>query len=207
MKIKLQTGATFALIPAAILALTSCSGPSGQANIQKTETLEVQKGVPGGIFIEGYEGNGTITAIDAEKRMLTLVRPDGAEATFKAGPDVINFPQLRVGDKVKVTLTDELVVFVRKKDAPAVDGAATTVVLAPRGAKPGGIVADTVQVTARVEAVDLAHHKATLRFPDGKTKTVSVRPDVELSQSSVGAEVVIRSTLALALSVEKPSNP
>ena len=133
-----------------------------------------------------------------------MVRPDGAETSFQAGPGVVNFPQLRVGDKVKATLTDELVIFVRKKDAPAVDGTATTVLLAPKGAKPGGIVADTVQVTARVEAVDLEHHKAKLRFPDGSVRTVAVRPDVELSPASVGTEVVLRSTKALALSVEKP---
>lgn len=201
--------ATLALMSAVPL-LTSCSsccGSAEKANVKKTETVAVQEGVPGGIFIETYEGNGTITAIDQEKRTFTMVRPDGTEGTFKARPEMINFPQLRVGDKVKATLTDEMVVFVRKKDAAAVDGAASAVVLAPKGAKPGGIVADTVQVTAIVQAVDLEHHKATLKFPDGSTKTISVRPDVELSPASVGTEVVIRKTQALALSVEKPTNP
>jgi hypothetical protein len=206
LRVALLLSSTLGLLTGAMLVVTSCSS-SENPNVKKTQSLTVQEGVPGGIYVETYEGNGTITAIDALNRTLTMVRPDGAEATFNAGPGVVNFPQLRVGDKVKATLTDELVVFVKKKDAPAVDGAAAAVLLAPKGGKPGGIVADTVQITTRVESVDLEHHKATLRFPDGSVKTIAVRADVELSPSSVGTEVVIRSTKALALSVEKPSNP
>jgi len=199
--------ATLSLLAAATPLITSCRSccsSAEKANVKKTETVAVTEGVPGGIFIETYEGTGTITAIDREKRTFTMVRPDGTAAMFKAGPGMINFPQLHVGDNVKATLTDEMVVFVKKKDATAVDGAAAAVVLAPKGAKPGGVVTDTVQVTAIVKAVDLEHHKVTLQFPDGSTKTIAVRQDVELSESNVGAEVVIRKTQALALSVEKP---
>ena len=89
-------------------------------------------------------------------------------------------------------------------DAPPSDGGATLVALAPQGAKPGGMMANTVQVTAKVTAIDLQHHRATLQLPDGTTHTVAVRPDVDLTQRKVGEEVVIRCTEALALSVEKP---
>jgi hypothetical protein len=61
-----------------------------------------------------------------------------------------------------------------------------------------------VQVTAKVTAIDLKHHKATLQLPDGTSKTFAVRPDVDLTQRKVGEEVVIRFTEALAISVEKP---
>ena len=66
------------------------------------------------------------------------------------------------------------------------------------------ICALTVQVTAKVTAIDLDHHKATLQFQDGTTRTVAVRQDVDLSQRQVGEEVVIRTTEVLAVSVEKP---
>src|SRR5215510_4394304 len=108
---------TVAITLVATPLLTSCSSccsSAEKANVKKTETVAVTEGVPGGIFIETYEGNGTITAIDQEKRMFTMVRPDGTAAIFKAGPGMINFPQLHVGDKVKATLTDEMVVFVKK---------------------------------------------------------------------------------------------
>ena len=84
------------------------------------------------------------------------------------------------------------------------DGGAQLVALAPKGAKPGGIMAETTQVTAKVTALDVAHRKATLQFEDGTTRTVAVRPDVDLSKRKVGDQVVIRLTEALAISVKKP---
>ena len=145
-----------------------------------------------------------MTGIDAANRKVTLVSPDGKKTTVKRGPEAINFDQTRVGDQLKVTVAEELVVFMAT-DAPSQsDGAAALVALAPVGAKPGGLLADTVQVTAKVTAIDLKQHKATLQFPDGTARTVAVRKDVDLTQRKVGEEVVIRTTEALALSVEKP---
>jgi hypothetical protein len=88
-------------------------------------------------------------------------------------------------------------------ETPA-DGAAQMVALAPKGAKPGGIVAATTKVTAKVTAIDAEHHMATLQFEDGTTHTVAVRPDVDLSKRKVGDKVVIRKTEALAIRVAKP---
>jgi hypothetical protein len=61
-----------------------------------------------------------------------------------------------------------------------------------------------VQVTAKVVAIDRWNHKASLQFPDGTTRTVAVRPDVDLARRHVGEEVVIRISEMLAISVEKP---
>jgi len=68
----------------------------------------------------------------------------------------------------------------------------------------GGIVAETVQVTATVTAIDQTSRKATLRFEDGSVKTLPVRDDIDLSQHAVGEKVVFVVTEIVALSVEKP---
>src|SRR5262249_49805160 len=107
-------------------------------------------------------------------------------------------------DQLRLTVTEEIAVYMAEAGAPAGNGEAALVALTPKGAKPGGMMADTVQVTAKVTAIDLAHHKATLQFPDGTSKTVPVRKDVDLTKRHVGEEVVIRTTEALALSVDKP---
>jgi len=190
-----------ALTPAALLALTSCSSTP---KIEPTTTAVYEQGVPGGVVVETYKNTATVTGIDAASRKVTLVTPDGRKETFKAGPGVVNFDQIRVGDQVKATLAQQLVVYMAKDNPPASDGEAALVALAPKGAKPGGLMANTVQVIAKVTAIDLKHHKATLRFPDGTTRTVAVRRDVDLTQRQVGEEVVIRATEALAISVEKP---
>jgi hypothetical protein len=76
--------------------------------------------------------------------------------------------------------------------------------LAPKGAKPGGLVAETTQVTAKVTAIDQKKRTATLRFEDGSTKTLPVRSDVDLSKRKVGEQVVFQVTEMVAVSVEKP---
>jgi hypothetical protein len=201
MKTSIPTLALLVLAPAAILVFTSCSStPEGEA----TSTVETETGVPGGVWVDTYQETATVTAVDPATRKVTLVTPAGKKTVFKAGPQVVNFPQIRVGDQVKATLAEELVVFMATDAPPQSQEAATVVKLAPVGAKPGALVADTVQVKAKVTAIDHKKHKATLRFPDGSSKTISVRKDVDLTRRSVGEEVVIRSTEVMAITVEKP---
>ena len=208
MKMRIQNLVVAASVPAAVLLLTSCSSTKeaeGQAATGQGATMvAAQRGVPGGVFVETYQTTATVTAIDAATRKVTLATADGKKTTFKAGPEVVNFPQIQVGDKVKASVTEELVVFMATDAPPQGQGTATAVVLAPVGAKPGGLVADTVQIKAIVTAIDLKHRNATLQFPDGSTHKVAVRKDVDLTQRKVGEEVLIRATEAIAISVEKP---
>jgi hypothetical protein len=201
MKTKILNFATITLLPAGMLAFISCSStPQGES----ATMVSAEKGVPGGTVVQTYKVTATVTAIDAATRKVTLVTPDGKKSTFKAGPEVANFAQIQVGDQVKATVAEQLVVFVRKNGEPPSDGETAAVALTPLGAKPGVLMANTVEVTAKIEALDLEHRKATLRFPDGTSQTVSVRKDVDMTKGKIGDEVVIRTTEALAISVEKP---
>jgi hypothetical protein len=188
---------------ATVLTLTSCSSTSTPPG-QSATVVATQPGVPGGVIINTHQITATVKAIDTADRKVTLVGADGKEAVVECGPEVVNFPQIQVGDQVKATVTEQLVVFMAKDAPPQTDAAATGVALAPVGAKPGGAVAQTVQVTATVADIDLKHHRATLEFPDGSKQTFAVRPDVDLTQRAVGEQVVIRATEAMAISVEKP---
>ena len=210
MKIKSITPkfTALALLPATMLALTSCSSTEPKAEppstVAMSKTAVYEPGVPGGVLIEKFKETATVTAIYPATRKVTLVKTDGSQATFVAGPEVANFAQIQVGDQVKATVTDRVSIFVPKPGESAADFAAGALALAPLGEKPGGVMADTVQFTAKVTAVSLWHHTATLQMPDGSSKTVKVRPDVTLTKDNVGAEVVIRITEAVAVSVEKP---
>ena len=201
MKRNTLNWAGLTLLSAAMLAFTSCSTePKGEG----AGFAAVQPGVPGGVIVQTYKITATVTAVDAASRKVTLTMADGAKTTFKAGPEVVNFDQIQVGDQVKATVAEQLVMFMRKNGEPANDGEAAAVALAPVGAKPGVVMANTVEVTGKVEAIDLAHRKATLRFPDGTSKAFKVRRDVDMAKGKIGDEVVFRTTEALAISVEKP---
>ena len=201
MKRNILNWAGLALLSAGVLALTSCSStPSGES----ATGVAYQEGVPGGVVVQTYKETATVTAIDAAERKITLVTPEGKKDTVKCGPEVVNFDQIRVGDQLKLTVTEQLAVAMAQAGEPLSDGGAAVVALAPVGARPGGLVANTVQVTAKVSAINLKDHKATLQFADGSTRTFPVRKDVDLTQRQVGEEVSIRVTEALAISVEKP---
>lgn len=208
MKMKVEKLETLGLATLALLVVSSCSStsktkePTGAA--ETTTMVATQHGVPGGVFVATYQTTATVTAIDGATRKVTLVGQDGNKTVVKAGPEVVNFKQIQVGDQVKATITEKLVVFMGNSAPRQTDGVETTVAVAPLGAKPGALVADTVQVTAKVTAIDIKKHKATLAFPDGSTQTVAVRQDVDLAQRKVGEEVVIRCTESIALAVNKP---
>jgi hypothetical protein len=163
----------------------------------------VAEGVPGGAMVQTHELTATVTAIDQVSGRLTLLSRDGIKQTVKVGPDAINFDQIRIGDQLTVTVVEELVVYVAGEGEPPTDAAAQLVALAPKGAKPGGMVAETTQLTAKVTALDVEHHKVTLQFEDGSTRTIAVRQDVDLAKRNIGEKVVIRKTGVLALSVRK----
>jgi hypothetical protein len=195
---------SLALLFAGLLTLTACSTTSPPPPAEGTSSAAFQKGVPGGVVVNTVDVSARVTAIDKANRKVTLLGPDGDKFTVKVGPEAVNFDQIRVGDLVNATVTEELVVYLDEEGASAPDGSAAVVALAPKGAQPGGLVAETVQVTAKVIAIDQTNRTATLQFEDGSSKTLRVRDDIDLSRRKVGEKVVFQVTEMIAISVEKP---
>lgn len=170
-----------------------------------TDTAAFNEGRAGGTFVETVTFTATVAGMDAANRRLTLISPEGFRQTVKVGPEAINFDQIRVGDRVRLEATEQLVVKMAPPGAAtAADGAAGVVALAPKGARPGGVVAGVTQVTGTVAALDAARRTATLRFEDGATRTFPVRPDLDLGRYKAGERVVFQVTEMVAVSVEKP---
>lgn len=176
----------------------------GRLPVDVTTAAAVVEGAPGAVAVQTHRLTARVAAVDKSSRKVTLISQDGFKNTVKVGPEAVNFDQIRVGDRLTVLVTEELVVQMSQPGESAGDGVARAVVLAPKGAKPGGIAAETIQLTATVQAIDLPGHKVTLRFPDGSTKVLPVRSDVDLSRRKVGEQVTITSTETLAIAVEKP---
>jgi len=107
-----------------------------------------------------------------------------------------------VGDQVKFSLTEELVV--QRGDGTDTDCGAAFVAWTPKGFRPGGVIAEAVQVTGTVTAIDTTHRTATLQVADGTTRTFPVRRDVDLSQGMVGDKVAFQVTEMIAFSLENP---
>ncbi|MDH4554778.1 hypothetical protein E8F11_06240 [Pseudomonas sp. BN417] len=189
-----------------IAFLGACSSQAEDDGLSATTSAAeaYAPGVPGSVESETETISAVVTAVDQQKRTFTLEDEQGNRQTFNAVPEMRNFSQLKVGDRVNAVVTHERVIQLRAPGEAREDGAAGLVARTPEGSKPGMLVADTVEITAVVKAIDTTQHTATLEFADGSRRVVRVRPDVELKPSYLNQEVVIRMTSALAISVEAP---
>jgi len=161
-------------------------------------------GKPGVIAVQVTEWSATVKALDYVKKTAVLVDENGREIAIDA-KNARNLDQVLVGDKVNVKYIEQLAVFVRKSKAPATAEAVRTVSLAPKGAMPGGVITETVQIQADVEGVDYQKRIITLKDPSGKIKTYKVSKDVKrLKEIKKGDQVILDVTKALALEVAKP---
>jgi hypothetical protein len=183
-----------------MMAMASCTTITPETNTQG----KFKQGVPGGTVVQTSTINATVTGIDAANRKVSLVTPDGKRFDVKTGPEAVNFKQVRVGDQFKATLTEEVVVRMAKKGEKIGNDSTASVELAPEGAKPGLVVAETVEVAVTVTKIDSKSRKVTLQLPDGTTKKVKVRDDIDLTKHQPGERVVIRSTEIVAVKLEKP---
>ncbi len=187
------------LLAAAMLALVACATPGPVGN----EQMAVIETPDGAIIVDTFDTTAKVTAVDASKRKVTLVFPDGKKTTYKAGPEVVNFDQIQVGDQVRATVTEEAAIFIGR-GAPPSAAAATGVALAPVGAKPGGVLVDTMQVTVKVTAVDAKSRRVTFELPDGTSKKVKVGKKVDLAAVTPGDSITVQVSEGLAITVEKP---
>jgi len=161
-------------------------------------------GTPGRVSVDVIKLTGTVKAVDLDKKTVTVEGSSGRVETIDA-KEARNLDQVKVGDKVTVTYTQALAVFVRKSDEPPSTSEKQTVQLAPKGEKPGGVVARTVELTGTIESVDAQKHTITLTGPAGNVRTFQVDPSVKnLDQVKKGDQVVLRYTESVALSVVKP---
>jgi hypothetical protein len=203
MKTKTISMMALALLAATLFTLTSCSSTSESAPPEGSAVETYEKGVPGGVIVQTAKMTATVTAINHAKRTATLLAPDGNRFAVKVGREAVDFDQVGVGDRITAVVTQRMVVSVEKGGATSADGTAAVVANAPKGGQPGGLAAETTQVTAKVIAIDVEKHAATLEFDDGNIQTF-VREDVDLSRHKLGERVVFRIIQMTAIWVEKP---
>jgi hypothetical protein len=167
------------------------------------EKKEIVEGVPGGVATRTSKIEAKVTDIDYQKRSVTLTDAEGNSRTMTLGPEVRQFDALSKGDDVSIEYIEEQVVYLSDEDKYVEDRAALTGGVSPDASSPGSASVEVIELVATVTAVDLENHSATLVFSNGKTFEQEVRPDVELLESYVGRQVVIRHTTAIAIAVEK----
>jgi hypothetical protein len=160
--------------------------------------------IDAGVITETASGMVTLQSIDPGTRTLVLARADGLTATFKAGPEIKRFNELKVGDQVMTTVTDNLTIFVLKEKMAPEAAASLAVVRSPEGASVGGVMVNAVNIDARVLTVDYEARQVLLQYSPTQTRMVNVRPTVNLTQVGVNDTVLVRGTRTISIMVANP---
>ncbi len=170
--------------PAQTNAVTSSSEP-GKATVEHTVDV-----------------TATIIAIDKTTRDITLKGPKGNWVVVTAGPEVKNFDQMNVGDKVHARYIEALVLELKKGSDLAVTRTEEASAMgAMPGAQPHGVAGRRITVIADVVAVNHATQTVTLRGPELTAEVKVTDPD-QLKRIKKGDQVVATYTQALAMVVE-----
>ncbi len=184
-----------AIIIIAIAAAFAVNAPA--------QTSTTMSSLPGKASVEHkVDITATIIAIDKTTRDITLKGPKGNWVVVTAGPEVKNFDQMNVGDKVHATYIEALVLELKKGNDLAVTRTdeASGKGAAP-GAHPQGVAGRRITVVADVVAVNRETQIVTLRGPQ-LTVEVKVADPNQFKRIKKGDQVYATYTQALAMVVE-----
>ena len=197
------------LLPVTCLILTSCSSPPppvAPGQPFSPSVYDSGSGFGGEIVTDAISTTATVVSVDHNKRLVVLKRADGSRVTYQALPNAFAFADIKAGDVVKVSVAEELAVFIGRNSVPASAGAnaARLRVRLPGGTQAVASEVGTVCFTATVSSIDDWNDAVTLQLSDGTTKTIKVSEAVNLADVSVGDVVSVQSTEAAVVVLEKP---
>ena len=137
---------------------------------------------------------GTVTAVDAAARQLTVRGPRG-EAAYRVDPKVQGLDAVKVGDAVRVTYVAGVGLTLRR-------GARE---VAESGAPAGQVVGKQAKVITRVAAVDPSRGTLRLKTAQGSTSDYPVADKADLAGVRVGdqVEVVVYELVAVEVAPAK----
>jgi hypothetical protein len=175
----------FALLLSGIAsALTGCwSAPV--ASVQPKGDARL---IQGAITVVAVKEDVTIQSIDVDRRSVVLDLPEGITPAVPLGPKVTNLAQIRAGDKGRVTVAQELSVYVLKNgQLPDAEGKLRS-----------------IHANARVLIVEPSYRLLTLEYANGHVETLKVGLDVKLQEMECGDDVVTETRELLSLRVRRP---
>jgi hypothetical protein len=144
-----------------------------------------------------------VVAIDPELRQIALQSDKGHIEVITAGPEMVNFPQIKVGDNVTFKIQETLSFLHLKPGAvpPPSETAGQDFSRAVPGSKPSASVTDYAQVITLVDALDPAVPSVSLKYPDGSVRTFKLKDASRLANVAKGDTVIITATRKVAASV------
>jgi len=186
-----------------LLATAACS-ENEEVMDEKVMDEKVTMDKPSFFASQSQTITAVVTAIDHETRVVTVRRPDGEEITLTASDEARNLDQVAVGDILKAEYERTFSIEVLANDGMDPEMAmASAMVRTEKGQMPGIAAMDATIVVATVEEINLEMNTFKLKGPDGEVTEYVARNPENLKRSAVGDLVVITTTEAVAIIVEK----
>ena len=146
-----------------------------------------------------------VTKIDAKNRVVTFKNKD-RELDIVAGPEVKNFAQIKVGDRLDVQYALAVAIELVKTKNNDVRGREVTsdTQTAKAGDKPGMVKTNIVKTTASVVAIDQKKQIVTLKGPKGNVVDDKVENPALLKGITTKDQVYVTYAEAIAAVVSTP---
>lgn len=142
-----------------------------------------------------------VTAVDPATRGLTLKAADGRTVDLVAGPEVRNFGQIKVNDRVVVEYIRALTLELRKGGGVRQSAESTDAMRTKPGEKPGAAVGGRIKIVADVVDVNEKEKTISLRGPKGNVLVMDVQNPDQFKVVKKGDQVEAEYAEALAVAV------
>jgi len=149
---------------------------------------------------------GTVTAIVADTRELTLMGTNGNLVTITAGDAVERFDEIAVNDVLKFDYYTYMKAEFREPTAE--ETAEPLVVMAeggkaPEGMDPAAVVGAVVKAVVSIEVLNRPNMTATVRGPRGNYVTIQMEDKEFIKELNIGEVFILTYAEAIAVSLEK----
>lgn len=142
-----------------------------------------------------------IVSIDQASSSITLSGARGTHVTVHVDPDVADVSQLKPGDDVDIVYRHAMLLRADRLSPGGLRSRVETTSTVPAA---GGVTTTThsVEVVAAIRAIDHAHRRLTLRWPQ-ETVVVDVPPNVSIEDLKVGDRVRADYVMETAIKVTR----
>ena len=191
-----------------LLALSTMAvAEEASVPVHKEVQLIEGEGVKAGVLTtQIVKRTAKVIEVHYVNRTLVLEAQDGEVLKLDVNKEATNFSNIQTEDLVTVEYLESIALFATEKGVAGKDGVTGTVAMAAEGEMPGGIVTETVKLSASVEAIDYETRTITLKSPEG-TKVLQVDESAKrFDNIHQGDEVHFVYSKAVAISVEKAAS-
>lgn len=189
-RVRAKSVAFFGLIIAGCVGLTACASSRPKATLQTQVEQETVV---------------TVEAIDVPDRLVTVRTTTGDALTFYIDESVKDFPQAKVGDRVRIRYRESYAFRLKERGESGPGAEVTTETSRDGGAHPQRTAKAEVKATVRIETVSADGKSVTFTGPRGRRATQILDPALQeyVRKLRAGDEVEVTYQEALALSLDR----